>query len=104
MRLTISQHALDRYRERFSLRNASDASLIDRLRSAWRHADSMHRDGPAVVREFFEHGSIAEWRHYRGVIMIVSFDVMITVVRYNKNHKPMLRRRGKNQHQKRRRA
>jgi hypothetical protein len=90
MRLSISQHALDRYRERFNATRGTDARLVDRLRSFWRNGDRMHRDGPAVVREFFEHGSIAEWRHYRGLIMIVSFDVMLTVVRYNRNHKPMI--------------
>ena len=91
MRLTISQHAVNRYRERFkSLK--PDRTIVDRLRVLWKRGDTLHRSGPSVVMEFFAHGSIAEWRHSRGVIMIVSQDVMITVVRRNKNHKPMFRR------------
>jgi len=95
MRLTISQHAVNRYRERFGS-TKPDGSIVDKLRGLWKRGEPMIRKGPSVVFEFFAHGSIAEWRHSRGVIMIVSENVMRTVVRRNKNHKPMFRKPRKN--------
>lgn len=95
MRLAISQHAVNRYRERFGSIKP-DSSIVDKLRGLWKRGEPMTRKGPSVVMEFFTHGSISEWRHSRGVIMIVSENVMITVVRRNKNHKPMFRKPRKN--------
>lgn len=94
MRLTISQHAVNRYRERFKSIKP-DRSIVSRLRVLWHCGEPMIRKGPVVVMEFFAHGSIAEWRHSRGVIMVVSDGVMLTVVRRNKNHKPMFRKHRK---------
>jgi len=87
--IVISQHALDRYRERFGIRHRLDSTLVDRLRAYWRAGDMIDRPSSAMVMEFLSHGSIGEWRHYRGVIMIVSAGVMVTVIRRSKNHKPM---------------
>lgn len=86
--IIISQHALERYRERFGIRRKLDGTLVDRL-SYWRAGEMVDRTSAAMVMEFLCHGSIAEWRHHRGVIMIVSKGVMVTVIRRNKNHKPM---------------
>ena len=94
--IIISQHALDRYRERFGIRRKLDGTLVDRLRSYWRAGEMVDRTSAAMVMEFLAHGSIAEWRHYRGVIMVVNRGVMVTVIRRNKNHKPMfVKRRGR---------
>jgi hypothetical protein len=92
IRIVISQHAVNRYRERFSCIKP-DRSIVDKLCGLWHRGDTLYRDGPAVMMEFLAHGSIAEWRHCRGVIMVVSHGVMVTVVRRNKNHKPMFKRK-----------
>ena len=91
--LCISRHALDRYRERFRIRQGADRTLVDRLRHYWRLGEPVTRCDSAIAMEEIEHGSVSEWRHFRGVIMIVVAGSMVTVIRRDKQHKPLFHKR-----------
>lgn len=66
MRLAISQHAANRYRERFGSIKP-DSSIVDKLRGLWKRGEPMTRKGSSVVMEFFTHGSISEWRGFLNI-------------------------------------
>lgn len=91
--VTITQHAVDRYRQRFRARRSLDRTIIDRLRHYWARGEVIQRNAEEMQLEFRRHGHIAEWRRFYGVVMIVANGRMATVVRHEKNYKPKCVRR-----------
>jgi hypothetical protein len=91
--VTITQHAVDRYRQRFRARRSLDRTIIDRLRHYWAKGEVMRRTGEEMQEEFRRHGCISERRRFYGVVMVVTNGRMATVMRHEKNYKPKCIRR-----------
>lgn len=83
----ISQHAIERYRNRFCRQRMPDRCIVSRLIHYWSKGAVIERDLRAISIEFLLHGAVGQWREHGGVIMIVVDDVMVTVMRHSTGQK-----------------
>lgn len=95
MHLTITQHAVDRYRERFRELRAHDRTIVDRLRVYWGRGERVYRTADESRMDFARHGFVGEWRMFRSIVMIVNEGRMVTVMRKESNHKPRFVKRAR---------